>query len=89
MQDGYQRPADQYDQRVQVVTYRFRPRIDDPRNGGVRSVTTGKTPRMTVLCKPDARIECKCGGYDRMRFNELTITVNDELEESWGRKYTS
>ncbi|MFN8206903.1 MAG: hypothetical protein U0T82_05770 [Bacteroidales bacterium] len=65
--------------RVQVVTYTFRPRIDDPRNGGIPFCDNGKDTTLTIYVNPTPRIDVSVPEAIICDSSDVNITVNDGL----------
>ncbi|MFN8206902.1 MAG: hypothetical protein U0T82_05765 [Bacteroidales bacterium] len=62
---------------VQVVTYTFRPRIDDPRNGGIPFCDNGKDTTLTIYVNPTPRLAVSVPDTILCDSSVLTIAVDD------------
>ncbi|MFN8206906.1 MAG: PKD-like domain-containing protein [Bacteroidales bacterium] len=71
---------------VQVVTYTFRPRINDPRNGGIPFCDNGKDTTLTIYVNPTPRMSVSVPDTIICDSSDVNITVNDGLLGVQGTK---
>ncbi|MFN8206904.1 MAG: hypothetical protein U0T82_05775 [Bacteroidales bacterium] len=69
-----------------MVTYTFRPRIDDPRNGGIPFCDNGKDTTLTIYVNPTPRMSVSVPDTIICDSSDVNITVNDGLLGVQGTK---